>query len=185
MKIFSKVFKKTTKTRLLFFLFADIVFITISIFLAFFIRFEGKIPSQYFRGIIPEMILLSLIFSLPTFYFFRLYSFSWSYVSIQELISLIKALTLSLTFFSTFLFIFRDDPKLAGLPRSTLFISYFLIIFFSGGIRFSKRIYLQLLQGKIKEEKNKTLIVGAGDAGEQILRNILVSKNSSYYQLVL
>jgi len=67
-----------------------------------------------------------------------------------------------------------------GFPRSTFFISYFLIFIFCGGIRFAKRIYLQLFQKGLEKNKERTLIIGAGDAGEQILRSILVSKNNSY-----
>ncbi len=180
MKVIMKIFKKTAKTRLLFFLLADIFFIIISIWLAFLLRFDGRIPNQYFAGTIQGMVILTLIFCVPIFYFFKLYSFSWSYVSIQELISLLKASILSFLFSGVSILILRDSTWFSGFPRSILFISYFLIFLFCGGIRFSKRIYLEVFGGGIKAEKERTLIVGAGDAGEQILRSILVSKNSFY-----
>jgi len=171
--------QKTAKTRLLFFLVIDIVLIVLSVFLAFLLRFEGEIPSWYWQEqILQTQILLTLIFCLPIFYFFRLYSFSWRYVSANELISLLKALILSFIFLSVSLFVLKSFK---GFPRSTLFISYFLIFIFCGGIRLSKRIYLELLKRrKTEKEKERALIVGAGDAGEQILRSILASKNSSY-----
>lgn len=173
--------KRTTKTRLLFFLAVDIFFIICSIFLAFLLRFDGEIPSQYFEGVLPGMIILTLIFCLPIFYFLKLYSFSWSYVSTNELISLAKAITLSFLFLGASLFILRDQLIFQGFPRSTLIIGYFLIFIFCGGIRLAKRIYLELFKGKrVESKKEITLIVGAGDAGEQILRSILASKNSSY-----
>ncbi|MBZ9577557.1 polysaccharide biosynthesis protein [Patescibacteria group bacterium] len=173
--------KRTTKTRLLFFLVADIFFIICSIFLAFLLRFDGEIPGQYFEGVLPGMIVLTLVFCLPIFYFLKLYSFSWSYVSTNELISLAKAITLSFLFLGASLFILRDQPIFQGFPRSTLIIGYFLIFIFCGGIRLAKRIYLELFKGKrVESKKERTLIVGAGDAGEQILRSILASKNSSY-----
>ncbi len=173
--------KRTTKTRLLFFLTADIFFIIFSVFLAFFLRFDGEIPIQYFGGILPGMIFLALIFCLPIFYFSGLYSFSWSYVSASEMISLVKAITLSFLFLAASLFILKNQPVFNGFPRSTLVISYFLVFIFCGGIRFIKRVYLELFAGKKRgSEKKKTLIVGAGDAGEQILRSILASKDSPY-----
>jgi len=173
--------KRTTRTRLLFFLVADVFFIICSIFLAFLLRFDGEIPSQYFEGILPGMIVLTLISCLPIFYFLKLYSFSWSYVSTNELISLAKAVTLSFLFLGASLFILRDQLIFQGFPRSTLIIGYFLVFIFCGGIRLAKRIYLELFKGrKIEKEKEKTLIVGAGDAGEQILRSILSSKKNSY-----
>ncbi len=174
--------QKTAKTRLLFFLVIDIVLIVLSVFLAFLLRFEGEIPSWYWQEqILQTQILLTLIFCLPIFYFFRLYSFSWRYVSANELISLLKALILSFIFLSVSLFVLKSFK---GFPRSTLFISYFLIFIFCGGVRFSKRIYLELLKRrKTEKEKERALIVGAGDAGEQILRSILASKNSSYFPI--
>jgi len=164
------------------FLITDAFLISLAVYLAFFLRFEGNISSDYFSTI-QRMIILALVFCLPIFYFLKLYSFSWAYVSTQELISLFKATTLAFLLSGAALLIFRDFPQFLGFPRSTLFISYFLIFLFCGGIRFSKRIYLQLFQGKKGREKERTLIVGAGDAGEQILRSILSSPNTPYYPI--
>ncbi len=166
--------------RKILFLIADIIFIILAVFLAFILRFEGQIPSQYFPNIL-GMTILALLIILPIFYFLRLYSFSWTYVSTQELISLAKATTLSFLFSGAFLFILRDLTIFTGFPRSTLFISFILIFIFCGGIRFAKRIYLQIFPSGKKGEKERTLIVGAGDAGEQILRSILSSRKSLYF----
>lgn len=170
---------KRNLTRLALFLIFDAILIILAVYFAFLLRFEGQIPGQYLINI-RGMIFLALIFCLPIFYFYRLYSFVWAYVSAQELVSLIKAATFSflLLFFSIFLLC--QNPVFLGFPRSTIFISYFLVILFSGALRFSKRIYLQITAKKAKEEKEKTLIVGAGDAGEQLLRSILGSKESPY-----
>jgi len=177
---FPKKLKRTAKTRFLLFLSADIVLIIISVFLAFLLRFDGEIPGQYFNGTLPAIIILTLVFCLPIFYFFRLYSFSWAYVSAGELISLAKALTISFSFLAVAFLVLKDQPIFQYFPRSTLFISYFLIFIFCGGVRFSKRIYLQIFQRGLEKDKERTLIIGAGDAGEQILRSILASKNNSY-----
>ncbi len=176
-----KSLRRTTEARLLFFVVADIFFIIFSVFLAFYLRFEGKIPSHYLGGTLPEMIFLTIFFCLPIFYFSGLYSFSWSYVSASELISLFKAITLSFLFLAASLFILRDQSAFQGFPRSTLIISYFLFFIFSGGIRFAKRVYLEVSANKREKKENKgTLIVGAGDAGEQILRSILSSRDGFY-----
>jgi len=187
-KNFFKIIPKTSRTRALFFLVSDIALISFSFYLAFILRFDGKIPGQYLVKIgsfncIETIIILGLIFYLSAFYFFKLYSFSWSYVSVQELISLIKSATLALLSLIVCFYIFRKEQVFQGFPRSVLFISYFLILLFCGGLRFSKRIYLQLFQKKAEEEKSPTLIVGAGDAGEQILRSILGSSSSPYLPL--
>jgi len=161
------------------FLLADIILILFSVFSAFMVRFEGQIPDHYFINIW-GVILLALLITLPIFYFLRLYSFTWAYVSTEELTSLIKGTALSFLLLTSAFFVLRDYPIFTGFPRSTLFISYFFIFFLCGGARFAKRIYLQTFPTGKKGEKEKTLIVGAGDAGEQILRNILSSATSPY-----
>src|SRR3989344_2455567 len=171
------------QNRKVFFFIGDILLIIIAVYLAFLLRFEGRIPSQYFDGVLQGAIVLALLFSLPIFYFFRLYAFTWAYVSTRELISLAQATFLSFLFSGAVLLIARDFPSFTGFPRSILFVSYFLIFLFCGGLRFTKRIYLQLFQTGIKKEKERTLIAGAGDAGEQILRNIQSSKISPYFPI--
>ncbi|MCJ7787028.1 polysaccharide biosynthesis protein, partial [Patescibacteria group bacterium] len=173
------MFNFTKKGRKFLFLLIDVILISFAIYLAFLLRFEGQIPAEYFEGALPATIILTLLFSLPIFYIFGLYSFSWSYVSTEELISLIKGITLGFMLLAASLFILRDQPFLQGFPRSVFLISYLLVFIFCGAIRLAKRIYLQIF----KRERffgEKTLIVGAGDAGEQILRSIQISKNSSY-----
>jgi len=167
---------------MIFFIIGDILLISLSVFLAFLLRFEGQIPPRYLLNI-EWIIFFSLLITLPIFYFSKLYYFSWSYVSATELISLIKATGLSFLILTAIFFVLRDQPIFSGFPRSTLFITYFFIFILGGGIRFAKRIYLQLFQEKKGEEKERTLIVGAGDAGEQILRSILSSLSSPYYPI--
>ena len=164
------------------FLLADIILVSLSVLLAFLIRFEGQIPNRYFINI-QGIILLALLITLPIFYFLKLYAFSWVYVSLAELVSLTKATILSFLLLTAFYFIFRDHPIFSGFPRSTLFITYFFIFVLCGGIRFSKRVYLQIFSKGKTEFKEKTLIVGAGDAGEEILRNILATKKSPYFPI--
>jgi FlaA1/EpsC-like NDP-sugar epimerase len=178
---FKKIFPRTSITRIIFFLVSDVIFIAFSVYLSFSLRFDGNIPNQYFP-IIQKVIILAWIFCLPIFYFSKLYFFSWSYVSTAELISLFRATTLGFLFLGITLYISKDFPSFFGFPRSTLFISYFLVFLFCGGIRFAKRIYHQFFRG-VKEEKSRTLIVGAGDAGEQILRSIQSSPKSPYFPI--
>jgi len=179
--IFKKIlFEKRSLARLIFFLIADAALIIFSVFLAFIVRFEGYVPHQYLLNI-EGIILLSLLITLPLFYSLKLYYFTWAYVSAEELISLMKATGLSFLLLTASFFVLKDHPVFTGFPRSTLFITYFFIFILCGGIRFAKRIYLKTFQKRATEEKERTLIVGAGDAGEQILRNILSSRISPYF----
>ncbi|MFH1401763.1 MAG: nucleoside-diphosphate sugar epimerase/dehydratase [Parcubacteria group bacterium] len=167
-----------TKRRIPFFI-ADVILIALAVYFSFFLRFEGQIPLAHIPNIWGSVIL-TLLLCLPAFYFFKLYSFSWAYVSTEELVSLAKAQAFGFLLLSAAIFILRGWSAFSGFPRSTLFISFVLIFFLCGGIRLLKRIYLQMFRAGLVRKKERTLIVGAGDVGEQILRSILSSKYSSY-----
>ena len=136
---FRKFINRFPSSRMLVLLLADIFLIAVSIWFSFFLRFEGNIPSQYFL-MIRDVIILTLFFCIPIFYFVGLYSFSWSYVGIHELLSLIKATFLGFLFLATTLYLSKKFPVLNGYPRSTLITSFCLITIFCGSVRFSKRI---------------------------------------------
>ena len=159
------------KKQKLIFIFADIIFIIIAVFLAFVLRFEGYIPQAFVFSMLKTAVF-AILFSIPIYLFLGLYSFSWPYVGTRELVSLFTANIFSFAFSATWFFL---TDNFSGFPRSALVISYLLIILFTGGIRISKRIYLQAFS--IRNGGERVFIIGAGDAGEQVLRNI---SGSSY-----
>ncbi|MBU3896205.1 polysaccharide biosynthesis protein, partial [Patescibacteria group bacterium] len=172
--------KKNSQTRFAFFLVADIVSVIAAFYIAFLIRFDFAIPSQY-SAFIPGIITLAVVFIVSIFHFFKLYSFSWSYVGTAELVTLLRATSIAFIVLGIIIYIPNYFPFFLNFPRSVLFIGYFLVFIFCGMSRFSKRIYLHSLGMGRMSSKEKTLIVGAGDAGEQILRSALALGGNSYY----
>ena len=176
---FHSLFKKTTVTRNIFFILTDVILIAVSVWLAFLIRFDGLVPAPYLHFIF-ETVGLAAIFTIPIFYSQGLYSFSWSYVSASELISLFKATSISFLFLGAAIYISKDFTSFATFPRSIIFISYIFVFVLCGALRFAKRIYLHIIGSNRLLKKEKILIIGAGDAGEQILRSMLSAVNSPY-----
>lgn len=176
--MFDLIFKRTALKRTIFFVLADCTSIAVSLWLSFLIRFDGKIPAEY-SGFIIKMVFLAAVFIIPIFHFSKLYSFSWSFVSASEAISLFKATTISFLFLGIAIYFSKYFPNFKNFPRSTIFISYFLVFVLCGFSRFAKRIYFNIASDR-PLKKEKTLIVGAGDAGEQILRSIASFKETSY-----
>ncbi len=175
-----KIYNLLAKYRFLVFLLADAFIFASSAYLSFFIRFEGIIPGRYIESII-MLSVINILICLPVFYWQKLYWFTWAYVSVQELVMLLRATAYSFLLALAALFFLREYPLFSGFPRSTIFISYFFIFIFCGGIRFAKRAYLSFFRrnGAIKTG-SRTLIVGAGDAGEQLLRSILAKQDGAY-----
>ncbi|MDA2935683.1 polysaccharide biosynthesis protein [Patescibacteria group bacterium AH-259-L05] len=184
-KLKQKILARTTTKRTIFFLLGDIVLITLSCWLGFFLRFDGSIPYEEYSTMIKGFILLAVPVTIFFFWLEKLYSISWSFISVNELLKLFRAVVVSFLVVGTELFIFREHPIFAGFPRSIIFISGFLTLLTTGGLRFSKRIYLHGLKRGISYNGKKrkgipVVIIGAGDAGEQLSRHILSSKNSPY-----
>jgi FlaA1/EpsC-like NDP-sugar epimerase len=173
--------KRTPRNRFLFFLIADIVAVVAAVLLAFLLRFEGTIPSQYFEGGLWAGIVLVGVATIPIFLFFRLYSFTWSYVSLNDLLLLARALFVSAVLAASAFVFLRDQDFFSGFPRSVFPMAYVLLFVFTGGIRLAKRAYLQwAADRKDWARKERTLIVGARDEGEEILRSIMQSQKSNY-----
>ena len=181
--ILKKIFEPTIRKRMLFFVVLDVLLIELSVYLAFILRFEGQIPLEFQKSLF-SFLALAPIFVISTLYFQKIYWLNWVYVGISDLIKLLKGLTLSFFLFGVLVFIFRDSlfslEYFAGFPRSTIFIGYILALLFLGGLRISKRAHFQLFKNNFLIEGKKTLIVGAGDAGEQILRSMLNSGQAAY-----
>ena len=170
--------KRTNITRAIFFITFDSVFIAFSVWLSFFIRFDGNIPNEY-MSVILRMAVLAILFTVPIFYLQKIYSFSWAYVSTSEIVSLFKSATISFMLLAIAIYASYYFPYFHNFPRSTIFLSYILVFGLCSALRLSKKIYFQL-KGFQSSLGQRTLIVGAGDAGEQVLRNIISTKSNSY-----
>ena len=180
-KFLRPVLHRTPRNRFLFFLFADSVAIVVAVLFAFLLRFEGQIPPQYFESGLIAAVILMLAATIPLFLFFRLYSFTWSYVSLDDLLLLGRTLFVSAVITGAVFVLLRNEEFFSGFPRSVFLIAYLMLFVFMGGLRLTKRMYLQwAVDRKNAAKKERTLIVGAGDEGEEILRSIRQSQKSNY-----
>ncbi|MEO0304817.1 MAG: SDR family NAD(P)-dependent oxidoreductase, partial [candidate division WOR-3 bacterium] len=74
---------------------------------------------------------------------------------------------------------FLKNQILSFLPRSVFFLDYFFSLWFLLTLRSLKRFLLSFEGRKEIEKRKKIIIYGAGDAGEQIARDML-SRKSDY-----
>jgi len=170
--------------RRLFFLSFDALFISFSIYASFWLRYNGVLPEGSGKPLF-YYILLAFVIKMTALILFNLYDISWRFVSIDDLIQLLKALSIGSLFFGMTMFILRVYPPFVDtlpFPRSTIFIDFIISSFLIGSFRISKRVISEGLKSAFKsgEEKIRVLIYGAGGAGEQIVRDMQRSKNSSY-----
>ncbi len=135
----------------------------ISSYLAFFIRFEGNIPSYYIDLFIRYLPLL-VIYRTFFLFFNSLDKGLWRYVDFKDLSNIAFATSLgSVSFVMTVRFLFGD----IAYPLSVYMIDWFLNIFLLVGIRMIKRFY-ETLRREQKLNK-RVIIIGAGDGAEMLL----------------
>ena len=172
------------KNSILIVLLADILILTGVFFLAHLIRFDFKLPSE-FRSTDVDIMISVVVFKLIVFSMFKLYRGMWRFTSIIDLFNVLKAATLSSIFIVVLLlFLNRFD----GLSRSVFVIDWFLTVLFVSGFRIMVRIYFEgrfriwasqifpfLFKGtrdSFWKPRKRLLIIGAGNSGEKIFREI-------------
>ena len=78
------------------------------------------------------------------------------------------------------------DLHISGFPRSIFFLDGLISFFLFCGLRISKRIYLEVIHKRNKSNIGKrTLIIGAGNTGEMILRDMGKQTLCEYYPVGL
>jgi len=159
---------------------SDFVIIILSYVGAFLIRFEMQIPAAGISKMIATLPLV-LAVRFACFWYFGLYRGVWPFASIYDLYSIIKAVGVSSLLMVLSLFI---AGGISGYPRSVFFIDGLLLLMLIGGLRFSYRLtkevrYLHENGGK------RVLIVGAGAAGDSIIREMLKNPSLGYHPVGL
>jgi len=147
--------------------------IAASNYLAFWLKFDGRIPVNelaQFVNLLPWLIVIRSLIFVP----FKLFEGLWRYTSILELRNIIAAAAISSLVFYLFVhgLLHRID-----YPRSIFIIDTLLLIFIMGGVRLSRRLFS--VAHRFKGER-KVLIYGAGDAAEMIVRDM--KNNGAMYR---
>jgi FlaA1/EpsC-like NDP-sugar epimerase len=146
-------------------IFIDVVLIHVAMLLSIVIRFGNEFQNYYY--LYKENILIISLIYIAFSLIFRLYDCFWRYASIKE-ISLI-GITLLLTVISSLLAInwYREY----SFPRTVSFLFLFFNMTFISGNKLFWRFYHES-RLKLKKGNNRILVVGAGDAGDVISREI-------------
>lgn len=168
--------KRRPNIRNKYILLGDLVLIVISILGSYALRFElGSLFFQYLPSAI-WILVTAIIFKPIIYYLFGLYRRMWMYASVQELKLVVVAVTSASVVVSTIVISLLSLHVFEGLPRSVLVIDWILSIVFVGGLRFSLRIIGDAkATGSIpikNGERRRVIIVGAGDAGALVVREI-------------
>ena len=170
---------KSKRVRGLLFLLWDICAIQVSSFLALLVRFDfmrGSIPEQYLENIF-SYDLIGTVLTVLIFVLCRLYSTMWGSASIREAVMIVVACLLS------------SAAQISGMvllgyqmPRSYYVLWLIFTVIFTGGSRFSYRIARiaanRLVIKRLSDSKKRVMIVGAGQGGTLLIRELKNSDKS-------
>ena len=128
-----------------------------------------------------ELLLFVVVVKLLVFGYFRMYAGWWQYVSIQDLVETFKASHISTAIILVGVYVLRylGPPPGQGLitttvqvPDTVLIIDWAGTIALVGGLRFLVRIIREGSRPVSPAGLTRVLIIGAGDAGEGVLREL-------------
>lgn len=160
---------KGYKIRLMTLVLLDIISINMCSLFALLIRYDFKytdIPYEYLDNILKYAVPNTIVI-MVVLWCCRLYKSVWSYASVAELLNVIKAVIVSFLIQLLFIyFIFgMDMPKSYSVLYSILLFGCLL------GLRFGYRL-LRMLKSSRMTEKTNVMIVGAGQAGMLLAKEI-------------
>ena len=145
---------------------------TTALILAVLLRFEFGIPRQY-QTILPTLIVLSLAVRTLVHWRAGLFHGLWRYSGSRDLRSLILAATISTAVYASAWAFMQPDT----FPRSIFILDWAFSILIVGGLRFGIRtlreVSLQNAGPPSDRPRSKVLVIGAGDAGEMLMREIV------------
>ncbi len=143
-----------------------IVFL-VSGLLAFFIRFEFRIPAEH-RTHTFYAIGTWMIVKPAAAHFFRTDRGWWRFVSVTDVVKIFSAnLTASLI---SAVFLTVVAPP--GFPRSTWFLDFTFCLLATCGIRISARIFVESPGVNLPTGGTKVFLYGAGHGGRMLLREL-------------
>ena len=136
--------------------------------LAFVIRFDGWPDADFHRLWLFALPIAVLVKSVAVSHF-RLTSGLWRYVSINDLVRLLQAVTMSSLVITALVIFVHGQPY----SRGVLAVDYILTMALFGGVRFAGRLYREMVRPSLRPEAGRrTLIIGAGDTGDMALRSL-------------
>lgn len=162
--------------RRVFFLLFDLFLSGVTYMAAFHLRFENQIPADQ-MAIMTALLPVVILLRAPCYVSFGLYQTLWQYLGIEELIAIVKAVTVGTLLIPVAGFLLQLDHQ----PRSTLVMDWLLLILALGLSRMIFKITAERLRKpKIGIGRKNALIIGASDAGELLIREFIKRPELGY-----
>jgi FlaA1/EpsC-like NDP-sugar epimerase len=161
---------------------ADGVLIAVAWLLAFQLRFDSfeKIPPFYDKLVDWQTVLLVVGIKLAVFTAFGFYNRWWRYVSTRDMWSAARGVTVACLAASLTVYFFPPADT-ARLPRGVAILDWLLLLALVAGSRLLARtIFERPGAGSLVARGKEVIVVGAGDAGQLVIREMQKSRALGY-----
>ena len=175
MKLGDYVEKKAPVNRLALLVLLDVLVVAVSGFLALYIRFDFKFQNMDMSFMKTELTTLPLhiLITLALFVLFKLYRSVWRFASATEFINVVGACTTSIVAEYIYMFALK-----MYMPVSYYLLKYVILLAAVTSIRFMYRFLrlVQELRSGRKTDRKRLMIVGGGEAGAIIIKELQGSR---------
>jgi len=157
----------------------DAVLIAAAWRLTFYLRFDKATPIYYRHLLDLDVIALVVLIKLSTFVVFGFYNRWWRYVSTRDMWGAFRGVTVASAL--TYLVLYAFPPETTSrLPRSIAALDYLLLLAFVAGSRLLARSLIERPQSGVVARGKEVLIIGAGDAGQLLIREMQRNRQLHY-----
>lgn len=157
---------------------ADAVIVIMALFLAYFARFEGEVPARFLEYTVPAMLVTIAVFILAL-WFSGLYHLVLRYVGIQVMGRLTAAVAGSLVVLAVIDEVLSSYTRGRPVPFGVLLATAAFAFVGLAALRSVGRLWV-VMTGAGRRGDHRVLIVGAGDAGSLLLRDIETQPQLGY-----
>ena len=159
---------------------ADGLLVALAWYLAFQVRFDQGVPARYDEFLGWEVFAVVIAIELAVFIAFGLYQHWWRYVSIRDMWRAILAVTVASIAVVVVLYLWRPVDGWR-VPRGVVAIDWLFVLAFVTGARLAARTLIERPgRGRFVARGREALIVGAGDAGQLVIREMLKTPHLGY-----
>jgi FlaA1/EpsC-like NDP-sugar epimerase len=157
----------------------DAVLIAAAWRLTFFLRFDKSVPVYYRHLLDWRVVALVVGIQLAAFVVFGFYNRWWRYVSTRDMWGAARGVTAGSLIAYLVLYAFPPTHT-SRLPRSVAVFDYLLLLAFIAGTRLLARSLIERPLGGLVARGKEVLIIGAGDAGQLMVREMQRNRQLHY-----
>ncbi|TMM26487.1 MAG: polysaccharide biosynthesis protein [Actinobacteria bacterium] len=157
---------------------ADAGLIALAWYLAFELRFDRGVPP-YYDTLFRRTILIVIAIKLVVFVLSGFYDRWWRYVSVRDMWGAFRGVTIASLVAGLTVYFFSPVSQVR-LPRSVAIMDWLLLLGLIAGTRLLARTVIERPGTGLVARGKEVLVVGAGDAGQLVIRELQRNRQLGY-----